>query len=599
MSRNGTCVCRGIAASAGVVVGPALVVRRSRLAIPRRKLPDDQLDDEVRRLRVALERSRQSIAEAQESLADSSFADHRLILEAHLMMHRDELLVDATIDAIVRERRNAEWALSRTADRLREQLLASDTAYFRERAQDVEHVADHILRLLVGAHTDVPTLNQPSVLITDDLSPADAARLVDAGVLAIVTGLGTASSHTAILARALEIPAVVGVENATRMFRDGETLIVDGLRGEVVGSADQSTLENARQRAVRYRQFTSRLRDQHRTGAATTDGVSIRVLANIELPTEVSLAAKSGAEGVGLYRTEFLYLDRSTPPTEEEQFDVYSDVVRAMQGRPITIRTYDLGGDKLPLSDRTSRSPNPALGLRALRLSLSRPDLLRAQLRAVLRASAFGPVRLMFPLVSTRAEIRMAREHVEAARSELESEGVSCGHVPLGIMVEVPSAALMAEAFAAECDFFSVGTNDLIQYTLAIDRLNPQVAHLGRALDPAVIRLLDLTSRAAASEEISCAMCGDMASDPLALPIVLGLGFRDLSMPYSAIALAREIISRVDSRVARETADEALSLSEVEEVTALVVRRFGETLGDLWEEQGLSLGAGLAEPTTP
>ncbi len=582
-------VLRGISASHGMAVGPVKVIGPSSRWVPRWYVPAERVDAEVGRLREAIEASRAEIEEVKSGLGDAIEADYRLILDAHLLMHRDELVVDAAVRAIKSDGVNAEWALRRTVDELVRQLEQAGSGYFRERAQDVEHVGQHIMRWLTDRASTMPAIDGPTILVAEDLSPTDAARLAHMPVVALVTDLGTATSHTAILARTLEIPTVVGVNEITRRVMDGDVVIVDALHGLAILDAEPEERERARERAVRYRRFTQQLRDKRVDVVATTDGLRVALHANVELPAEAALAAEAGAEGIGLYRTEFLYLDRLTAPTEDEQARVYSDVVEATSPRPVTFRTYDLGGDKLPESERLPRTLNPALGLRALRLSLSRPDLLRAQVRAILRASAHGPVRLMFPLVTTVDDLRRARAVVEDVRAELVAEGVEHDEVPVGIMVEVPSAALVAGALASECDFFSVGTNDLVQYTLALDRTNPQVAHLARPLDPAILRLLDMTARAAESAAIPLSMCGDMAADPFAIPIVVGLGYRTLSMPYAAIPLAREVVGRLSMEAAAEAAREALGYGDVAQVEALVAKRFDDALGDLWREEGIEV----------
>jgi phosphotransferase system enzyme I (PtsI) len=368
-------------------------------------------------------------------------------------------------------------------------------------------------------------------------------------------------------------------------------VLVDALHGDVVIHPNEDECVRAEERSRRYRRFTKRLRDAGGTGSgATQDGVSVHLLANVEIPSEAALASELGAEGIGLYRTEFLYLDRTAAPTEDEQAKVYADVIRVMTPRRVVFRTYDLGGDKLPEADRLARAPNPALGLRAIRLSLARPELLRAQLRAMLRASAEGPTDIMFPLVATLRELRQARAILDAVKADLVASGTRSGTPRVGVMIEVPSAALVADALAAECDFFSVGTNDLVQYTLALDRTNPQVAHLARPLDPAVLKLLDMTSRAAHAHGIDLSMCGEMAADPFAIPIAVGLGYETLSMPYSALPLAREILRRIDAGAARRAAEDALRLGSAEEVESLIEARFGAALGDLWAEEGLRTG---------
>lgn len=583
MTAPGRAVLQGIAASHGIAVGHATVLERTGARAPRRRVLPEEIGREIARLREAIDASRRDLERMRDQIGSEGHADLELLLEAHLLMHRDELLVDAAVRTIRDESAGAEWAVRRTVESLQSQLERAGSSYFRERAQDIEHVGRHILRALAGDH-DRASIETPSVVVTDDLGPADAVQLLRSPILALVTALGSATSHTAILARALGVPAVVGVSDIVRRVDDGDLVIVDALRGEVVVGADDDERRGADARAERYRIFTSELRAKRDSSPLTRDGVAIELFANVDLPTEAALAVTEGARGIGLYRTEFLYLDRGEVPTEDEQLKVYSDVVRVMAPRPVVFRTFDLGADKLPPDQRVPRGPNPALGLRALRLALARPRMLRAQVRAILRAAVHGPVELLFPLVTSVDELREAKALVDQCCDELRTEGIPHRHVPIGIMVEVPAAGLMAESLARECDFFSVGTNDLVQYTLALDRGSPHVAHLAQALDPAVLKLLDVTARAAEARGIPLGMCGDMAADPFAFPLVLGLGYRRLSVPVSALPLVREMLRRIDAEQARRTVREALQCSGGRAVRRLVEERFAASLGDVWAE---------------
>jgi phosphotransferase system enzyme I (PtsI) len=586
-ARRPRTVLSGIAASHGIAVGKARLFGRSLLRVPRRRIRPEDAPLEVVRLREAIDASRREIEDARAVLGAHADADYQLVLDAHLLMHGDALLVDTTVETIEREHLCAEWALRRTVESLSSQLSASESEYFRARAADVNQVGLHILRSLTGDRITLPVLDEPVVLVTDDLSPAEAARLAESPLLALVTEHGSASSHTAIVARALGIPALVGVPSATDHIGDGDRVVVDALRGEVVLCADEGERDEALERSRRYRAFTAGLRSRAEEQARTADGARVVLAANLEIPAEAAAAAGPESGGIGLYRTEFLYLGRDQAPTEEEQRAIYADVLAMMKPRPVTFRTFDLGADKLPTDRRFPRGPNPALGLRGVRLLMTHPRLFRAQIRAVLRAAAEGNARLMFPLVGSLADLRGARALVEEVITELEAEGVEHARVPVGVMIEVPAAALLAEALAEECDFFSVGTNDLIQYTFALDRTNPRVATLAESLDPALLKLLAMTAEAASDRDIDLSMCGDMASDPFALPIVIGLGFRSLSMPTTAIPLANAIVRRIDAKEAEAAAREALDLSDARRVHELIRARFSDALSDLWAEEGI------------
>jgi len=581
-------VLSGIAASPGVAVGKVCLFDRGHVYVPRRYIERDQIGSEEQRLHAAIDDSRRELETIRQRIGPET--EHRLLLDAQLLMHRDELLIDGAIELLRERSINAEWALAQTTARIAERMRRATEAYFRERAVDVENVGERILHKLVGSSAELPLLTPDCVIVSDDLGPADAAQLLRSVACGIAIDLGSASSHTAILARALEIPAVVGVRQLSRLAADDDAIIVDAFRGEIVLWPSEQEQEQARARASRYRAFTRSLRERVARTLETADGTSFRLDANIELPAEAAVALQEGARGIGLYRTEFLYLDRAQPPSESEQSKVYHDVAQVLAPRPVVYRTFDVGGDSLHGYSGGAETMNPALGLRALRLGLASPELLLTQLRAMLRASSVGDVRIMFPLVSSIDELRAAKRLLEQAQSELESEGVPLGTVQVGCMIEVPAAVLIADALAKECDFFSVGTNDLVQYTLAVDRTNPRVAHLASALHPAVLRLLDMTAKAAKRASIGLAMCGGMAADTRALPLVMGLGYDHLSVDVGYLPLARAIIERIDISIARSVAQEALDCASTDDVKRLIRDRFSAVLGDLWAEQGLDLG---------
>ena len=576
---------RGIAVSAGVATGPAVVFNRNAIPFSRMTMEAHEAPQEKLRLHEAILRSRARMERVRDALSTSE-TEHRLILEAHLLMHRDELLVGATERAID-QGKNAEWALEFAMDELSAKLALAKEPYLRERASDLDQVKEEILRELTGASLALPTLDTPSVLVAVDLSPAEFLSLPRENLLAIVTELGTSTGHTAILARALRIPAIVNVSQATRCIEMGAVIIVDARRGEVF--IDPSELERARAegRANRYRSFTGRLREDAPARTTLRDGTPIEILANLELEVEVEEAVLARAEGVGLYRTEFLYLDGELP-SEMHLEAVFSRVGRAFAPHSVTVRTFDLGADKLPLGTHDA-GLNPALGLRGLRLALARPQRFEAQLRAILRASRSTSLRVMFPMVTSVEEMREAKRSVRRAREQLRHAGVQVGEVALGAMIEVPAAAMMTRALAMECDFFSVGTNDLAQYTMAADRNNPVVAPLASSLSPALLRMLMLIAEGARPRAVHTSICGDMAADPLALPLLLGLGFHSLSMSPTEIPLARAIAARLEKKVVEKLAQDALACVTTSEVERTIVQSLGGLLGDLWDEHGLVL----------
>ena len=578
---------RGIAVSSGVALGPAVVFNRNAISFPRMAMAAHEAPHEKLRLHEAILRSRARMERVRDALSDAE-AEHRLILEAHLLMHRDELLVGATERAID-QGKNAEWALEFAMGELSAKLSQAKEPYLRERARDFDQVKEEILRELTGASLALPTLDAPSVLIAVDLSPAEFLSLPREKVLAIVTELGTSTGHTAILARALRIPAIVNVSRATRRIEKGAVVIVDARRGEVFLNPSEVERTRAEGRADRYRTFTGRLRDDAPEHTTLRDGTKVEIHANLELEVEVQEALLARAEGVGLYRTEFLYLDGALP-SEEHLEAVFTRVGQAFAPHPVTVRTFDLGADKLPLG-APEPGINPALGLRGLRLALARPQLFEAQLRAILRASKSTSLRVMFPMVTSVEEMREAKRSVQRVRLQLERAGVQVGEVALGAMIEVPAAAMMTRALASECDFFSIGTNDLAQYAMAADRNNPVVAQLASCLSPGLIHLLAHIAEGARPTAIPTSICGDMAADPLALPLLLGMGFHSLSMSPSEIPLARAIAARLEKTVLEKLAQDALACVTTREVERTIVRAVGAVLGDLWDEHGLVLNS--------
>jgi phosphotransferase system enzyme I (PtsI) len=580
-------VLSGIAASPGVAVGRVCLFDRGHVYVPRRYIARDQIPNEETRLHDAIEGSRRELEEIRGRLGGAM--EHRLLLDAQLLMHRDELLIDGAIELLRERCINAEWALAQTIARIAERMRGASEAYFRERAVDIENVGDRILHQLTGAAADLPSVPPDGVIVADDLGPADAVQLLKSSACGIAIDLGSSSSHTAILARALDIPAVVGARNLSRLVADDDLIIVDAFKGEVILSPSEEEVTQARARAERYRSFTRGLRERAAGSLTTADGTRMKLDANVELPAEAALALQEGASGIGLYRTEFLYLDRAVPPSEDEQIKVYCDVAQVLAPRQVIFRTFDIGGDKLHGYHPSSELMNPALGLRALRLAFANPVLFKTQLRAMLRSTAVGDVGIMFPLVTSVDEMARARRMLLDVKDELDREGIPLGPVRIGCMIEVPSAALMADELAKYCDFFSVGTNDLVQYTLAADRANPRVAHLASPLHPAVLKLLDNTVRAARGAHIDVAVCGGMAADAFALPIVLGLGFEHLSTDLGYLPLARATIERIDLAEARTLAKAALKAPTTEAVRELIIEAFSDRLGDLWAEQGIEI----------
>jgi phosphoenolpyruvate-protein phosphotransferase (PTS system enzyme I) len=561
----------GIPASPGVAIGKVHPIDRRRARVPRYHIPEDQVTVELIRLDHAVRDSVEQLRAIRESLGEGEQGD---ILDAHRMMADDPSILEGARSLVRDELLNAEWAVRRTFREISEKL--GNDGYLAERRADLDEVSDRIIGNLVGeapaTHLEQPP--QDAILVAYDLPTADAAVLLSGGrVKGLVTDFGSKTSHTAILARALEVPAVVGAGQASELCRAGDSIAIDGNTGEVLISPDPADVvrfEAARAEA-KFREAA--LLEERDLPAVTLDGRRVGLWANIEFPEEVPSVLAHGGEGVGLYRTEFLYLNREELPSEEEHFKAYASILQQMGDRPVVIRTLDLGGDKLPIGHR-SHEPNPALGLRAIRFTLRHPQLFRTQVRAMWRASTLGRLRIMLPMIAAVSELREAKSQIQAIRQELVREGVRVAErVPVGIMLETPAAALAADRLARECDFFSIGTNDLIQYSLAIDRANRDVAYLYRPLHLGVLRLVQSAVDGARSGGIEVSMCGEMAGDPVYSLILLALGLDVLSMNPADIPPVKRVLRSAELRDAREILEAAMSFSSVDEIERFVVEQ--------------------------
>ena len=574
----GSTTLQGLPASPGIAVGRCWTVDRRKVRTPRRKVSLEEIEAELGRLEAALELSVQQLDGVRAKVEASEGAEHVAIIDVHRAMLRDPSLVDEVRRLVREERVNVEWAVKRAIRKIKG-AFDPDDEFFRERRSDVEYVGERIVKNLLGQGVDVAELPPDgSVVVARDLSPAVTALLLhDRKVVGLVTDAGGITSHTAIVARALEIPAVVGAGRASAAAERGDWIVVDGTRGVVVvnpTAGERADYEAARIRHLERETDLARLKD---LPAETVDGVRIGMLGNIEFGEEVPGLLSHGGEGVGLYRTEFLYMRRDVLPSEEEHYRDYRTILEAMDGRPVTVRTFDLGGDKLP-SGQKDQSENPALGLRAVRYCLRHPDLFRAQLRAAVRAAAHGNLRLMFPMVSGVAEVRAAKRMLAEALDEVLAQRLPARLPPVGIMIELPSAAVLADRLAEEVDFLSIGTNDLIQFTLGVDRQNKDVAYLYRPLHLAVLRTLRTITDAAHQAGKPVAMCGEMAGDPLYTLVLLGLGLDELSMNGPSIPLVKRVIRSASAREGRELLDRILQLNTADdierEVRGEMARRF-------------------------
>jgi phosphotransferase system enzyme I (PtsI) len=564
---------QGIAASRGIGIGPAFHFRRADLRFERRTVEDPSA--EWARCKSALETACGQLAEVYAKAEAESGAKQAAIFQAQALMLEDPELLDGVGMAIKEQCINAEAALSDGTEMYAQMLESLDDEYLSARAADVRDVANRVLRILLGvAESPTAGLTVPSIILARDLTPSDTVLLDKSLVLGFCTAEGGATSHTAILARGLGLPAIVGAGSHILEIPEGTSLVLDGSDGTLWIGPDEDTVVMYRERQVAAATVLAQARERAHEPAITRDGHRVEVVANIGNVEGAQAALEEGAEGVGLLRTEFLYLERSHLPDEEEQYQAYRSIADVFGDQPIILRTLDIGGDKkLPYLDLPEEM-NPFLGVRAIRLCLARPELFRPQLRAALRAGAGRNLKLMFPMVATVAEVRAARMALEECRSELLDEGRPVAEgMEVGIMVEIPAAALMADHLAAEVDFFSIGTNDLSQYTLAADRTNAQVAPLATGFQPAVLRLVRHVISAAHAQGKWVGLCGELAGEPLALPILLGLGLDEFSMNPSAIPLAKQIIRALALDEAREVAQAALELDTPDAVQSLVRER--------------------------
>jgi phosphotransferase system enzyme I (PtsI) len=564
----------GLGVSPGIAFGRAYLIGRDTLKAPRHHIEADDIDTEVARLYKAIAASDKQLAKIKEKLASENESDYHIIT-AHQMMLHDEHLVGAAVEYIRDEMINAEWALRRAVDDIRGVFDSIEDQYLRERRSDVEFVFERVLRNLLGR--EVGPLQPPpdAIVVAYDLSPADTATLHKAAVAGLLTDAGGKTSHTAIIARAHEIPAVVALENITELVETDDLLLLDGASGIVIVNPSATTVASYREEQRRQVAAGVHLASMRDLPARTLDSHDVTLLANIDGPDELDDAVDYGAMGVGLFRTEYLFMTGSELPDEDRHYRTAVAVLDKLKGKPATIRTFDLGSDKLAkfLKDAELDEANPALGLRSIRLCLSElgRELFRQQLRGLLRASAHGPLKIMFPMISGIAELRVVKTVVEDVKAELDGEGVAYDkNIKLGIMIEMPSAALTADLLAQETDFFSIGTNDLIQYTMAVDRVNEYVSYLYEPLHPSLIRLIGGVVEAARTHNIPCTVCGEMAGEPMIAPVLVGLGVRELSMSAVSIPEVKATVRQMHSAEAEGLVAKVKNLPTASDVRAVV-----------------------------
>ena len=577
----------GIGVSRGIAIGNAYLLRRNQIDITSRSLSKKAIPAEIRRLKRALKIARKEMETARENISKDAPSDVSAFIETHILMLDDSLLSQRPIEIIKSEMVNAEAAMQQQREELAKVFGSMEDSYLATRMDDVNHVIDSVLRGLDDSETEAGIAGEHlkgQIIIADDLTPADTVNLQHYGVAGFVTETGGQLSHTAILARSLGLPAIVGVSNARRYIKPGELITLDGRNGSLLAEATEDMLKIFRQKQKAIKSRQRELAKLIDTEAVTLDGVALNLSANIEIEEDLKALKRVNASGVGLYRTEFLYMNRDTVPTEQEHFKVYTKVLRALKGKPLTIRTADLGGDKQmgALTHGNTAAPlahNPAMGLRGIRLCLNDTSLFIPQLRAILRASAKGPTRLLLPMLTNLNEVHQTLALINTVKAALTEEGVEYDdQLPIGAMIEVPAAAIAAEQFAEALDFLSIGTNDLIQYTLAIDRVDDHVDYLYDPMHPAVLSLIRHTIEAGNKAEIPVAMCGEMAGDPRFVRLLLGLGLTDFSMPPNLLLEVKRSLMEIRLASVKKKANKLMKTHSVEERTAILARINGSSV---------------------
>ena len=569
--RSGEKILRGIAVSGGVCRGKIVVLGKVHDTIPRREISEADVPQEIQRFEHALLQTRRQVLEVKRKVNEAIGAKDASIFDAHLHVLEDPTLIDEVIRLIQEQRVNAEHAYRQVAEKYAATLSSMDDEYLRERAADLRDVTARVLDILLGRtdETALHKLKESCIIISEDLSPSTTALLDKKMVLGFATDIGSKTSHTAIMARSLEIPAVVGLHDASKQLNTGQYVLLDGFNGLLVINPTDQTLFEYGQLVRKRVNLQERLRDLRDEPAITLDGARITLSANIEQAADAEHVRACGAEGVGLFRTEYLYLNRETLPTEEEQYQAYRQVAAALKPNPVVIRTLDLGGDKFISHLWMPQELNPFLGWRAIRFCLQERALFRAQLRAILRAAVEGNIKMMYPMISGLDELNQANALLEECRRELRTERIPFGEaLETGAMIEIPSAVLTADSLAKRVKFLSIGTNDLIQYSLAVDRLNEKIAHLYEPTHPAIVRLIKATVEAGRRNGIWVGVCGEMAGDPALVPLLLGLDVDELSAAFSVVPQVKFLIRRLKLSEARQLADFALNCESGSEILA-------------------------------
>jgi len=569
-------IFKGIAASPGIAFGKVHLVDSEEIAIPKISIKESSIPKEITRFQEALTKTRAEILAIRDKISREIGQEHGDIFNAHLMVIEDRALIEEVMEKIKKEKLTSEYVFSHVLKRYVQSFLKIDDEYLRERVSDINDVGRRILRNLVGANkTSLGDLPEKMIIVAYDLSPSDTAVMHRKNVIGFATDIGGRTSHTAIMAKSLEIPAVVGLQMITGQVKEGDVMIVDGLEGVAIVNPTPGELQKYKQLQTRHHEFSRGLKKFKDLPCVTLDGRRIELAANIELPEETASVLSHGADGIGLYRTEFLYMNRQGLPDEEEQYQAYKKVVMEMTPKPVIARTFDLGGDKFLSHLEMPHEMNPFLGWRAIRFCLASPEIFKVQLRAILRASAHGKLRIMYPMISGVGELCQANKLLEEARNELRARKIHFDEkMEVGAMIEIPSAALTCDILATEVDFFSIGTNDLIQYALAVDRINEKIAYLYEPSQPAILRLLKTIIETGHSKKIWVGICGEMAGDPLLTPVLVGLGLDEISTSPVMIPEIKKIIRQMDYEEAKEIAQYVLTLRTGAEIMTYLKQKY-------------------------
>ncbi|HOY09696.1 MAG TPA: phosphoenolpyruvate--protein phosphotransferase [Candidatus Omnitrophota bacterium] len=578
-------VLKGIPAAPGIAIGPAYIIDKQDFIVPPRAIMDKEVPIEIARFEEALIKTREEISELKKKISHEMDGQHGQIFDAHLLVLEDRMLIEEVIKRIKKEKQSAEYSFMVVLKKYSKIFSSIQDEYLRERSSDVNDIGRRLLKNLTDEQKlhDLDHIDEEMIIIAHDLSPSDTVTMFNKNVLAFATDIGGRTSHTAIMAKSLGVPAVVGLKDATLRISNQDLLIVDGRMGLVIAHPTEKTIEIYNTEKKRISALSHRFDDIVDLPSKTSDGCPIPILANLELPEEIPMIRQSGAQGIGLYRTEYFFMNRVDLPSEEEQFVAYKAVAEHLAPLAVTIRTLDLGGDKFISSVQIPRDMSPFLGWRAIKFCLARPDIFKSQLRAILRASVFGKVRLMYPMISGPSEMRQANAILNEVKINLREEGIGFDeNIEVGAMIEVPSAAVTADLLAKEVRFFSIGTNDLIQYTLAVDRRNEQLANFYEPCHPAILRLIKMVVDAGHQENIPVGLCGEMSSEPIQAFLLIGLGVDELSMSPLNIPQIKKLIRSINRKDAQELSQRALTLSSGQEVEELSKARLQELVPQIY-----------------